>query len=103
MLINTELALHHFKQTEWMSNPEFQEELHELIEVYEHLGGEAGMSRIQGDALLAVTEFQLKRVVSILTLMDEVQTSNPNVARSSYTMKLLVMVAPIDNITQQIP
>ena len=34
-LIDAELSLHCFKQTEYMSNPEFHEKLHELIEVYE--------------------------------------------------------------------
>ena len=40
-LINAELALHHFKQTEQMSNSNFLEKLCELIEVYEHLDGKS--------------------------------------------------------------
>ena len=52
-LIDTELALHCFKQMEQMSNPELHEKLHEFIEVYDHLGGEPWMSRVQVEALLA--------------------------------------------------
>ena len=39
-LIDAEFALQWFRQTEQMSNHDYQEKLMELIEVYEHLGGE---------------------------------------------------------------
>ena len=55
-LIDAEAALHQFKKTERMSKDGFCEKLTELVEVYEHLGGELGMSRILTDALLANPE-----------------------------------------------
>ena len=51
-----------------------------------------------------VTEFQPKRVLLSLTLMDQGQTNNHNVIPSSYPMKfwgLLAMVAPLAHVTQQ--
>ena len=51
-----------------------------------------------------VTEFQLKRVVSITTLMYEGQTNNPNVPPSSHPMKfwgLHAMAASTVHTAQQ--
>ena len=39
-----------------MSNHDFHEKLTKLVEVYEHIGGELGTSRIHTDALLANPE-----------------------------------------------
>ena len=44
-LIDAETNLHKFRQTENMSNAVYLEKLKGLIEVYEHAGGEPGMSQ----------------------------------------------------------
>ena len=51
-LLEAELALHKFRQTEWMSNSDDLEKLRELVEVYEHLGGEPGCSEARVNARL---------------------------------------------------
>ena len=43
-LLEAELTLQKFRQTEQMSNSDYLEKLRELVEVYEHLGGEPGCS-----------------------------------------------------------
>ena len=43
-LLEAEVALHKFRQTKRMSNSDYLEKLRELVEVYEHLGGEPGCS-----------------------------------------------------------
>ena len=51
-LLEAELALHKFRQTEQMSNSDYLEKLRELTEVYEHLGGEPGCSEARVNARL---------------------------------------------------
>ena len=51
-LLEAELALHKFRQTERMSNSDYLEKLRELVEVYEHLGGEPGCSEVRVNARL---------------------------------------------------
>ena len=42
----------HFQQSERMSNSDYLEKLRDLVEVYEHLGGEPGTSKARIDSLL---------------------------------------------------
>ena len=49
----TEFALQWFRQTEWMSNHNYQEKLMELIKVYEYLSREPSTLKASIDALLA--------------------------------------------------
>lgn len=51
-LIEAEIALMRFHQHERMTNSEYLELLRELVEVYEHLGGEPGVSRTRVNTLL---------------------------------------------------
>ena len=51
-LLEAELTLHKFRQTERMSNSDYLEKLRELVEVYEHLGGEPGCSEARVNARL---------------------------------------------------
>ena len=55
-LLEAELALHKFRQTERMSNSDYLEKLRELVEVYEHLGGEPGCSEVRVNARLVDPE-----------------------------------------------
>ena len=41
-----------FRQSERMSNSDYLEKLRDLVEVYEHLGGEPGTSKARVDSLL---------------------------------------------------
>ena len=51
-LIEAETALMRFRQSERMSNSDYLEKLRDLVEVYEHLGGEPGTSKARVDTLL---------------------------------------------------
>ena len=51
-LIEAEITLMHFCQSERMSNSDYLEKLRDLVEVYEHLGGEPGTSKARVDSLL---------------------------------------------------
>ena len=51
-LIEAEIALMHFRQSERMSNSNYLEKLRDLVEVYEHLSGEPGTSKARIDSLL---------------------------------------------------
>ena len=51
-LLEAKLALHKFRPTEQMSNSDYLEKLRELVEVYEHLGGEPGCSDSRINACL---------------------------------------------------
>ena len=51
-LLEAELALHKFQQTKRMSNSNYLEKLRELVEVYEHLGGEPGCSEVRVNSWL---------------------------------------------------
>ena len=56
-LIEAETALMRFRQSEQMSNSDYLEKLRDLVEVYEHLGGEPGTSKARIDGLLIDPEF----------------------------------------------
>ena len=51
-LIEAEITLMHFRQSERMSNSDYQEKLRDLVEVYEHLNGEPGTLKAIVDSLL---------------------------------------------------
>ena len=51
-LIDAETTLMRFRQSERMSNSDYLEKLRDLVEVYEHLGGEPGTSKARVDSLL---------------------------------------------------
>ena len=51
-LIDAETTLMRFRQSERMSNSDYMEKLRDLVEVYEHLGGEPGTSKARVDSLL---------------------------------------------------
>ena len=51
-LIEAETTLMRFRQSERMSNSDYLEKLCDLVEVYEHLGGEPGTSKARVDSLL---------------------------------------------------
>ena len=51
-LIDAETTLMRFRQSERMSNSDYLEKLQDLVEVYEHLGGEPGTSKARVDSLL---------------------------------------------------
>ena len=51
-LIEAEVTLMRFRQSERMSNSDYLEKLRDLVEVYEHLGGEPGTSKARVDSLL---------------------------------------------------
>ena len=51
-LLEAELALHKFRQTERMSNSDYLEKMRELVEVYEHLGGKPGCSEVRVNSRL---------------------------------------------------
>ena len=51
-LIEAEVTLMRFRQYERMSNSDYLEKLRDLVEVYEHLGGEPGTSKARVDSLL---------------------------------------------------
>ena len=55
-LIEAETALMRFRQSERMSNSDYLEKLRDLVEVYEHLGGEPGISKARVDTLLVDPE-----------------------------------------------
>ena len=51
-LIEAETTLMRFRQSERMSNSDYLEKLRDLVEVYEHLGGEPGTSKARVDSFL---------------------------------------------------
>ena len=51
-LIDAETTLMRFRQSERMSNSDYLEKLRDLVEVYEHLGGEPGTSKARVDSHL---------------------------------------------------
>ena len=51
-LIEAETTLMRFRQSERMSNSDYLEKLRDLVEVYEHLGGEPGTSKARVDTFL---------------------------------------------------
>ena len=51
-LIEAEMTLMRFRQSERMSNSDYLEKLRDLVEVYEHLGGEPGTSKARVDTFL---------------------------------------------------
>ena len=51
-LIEAEITLMRFRQSERMSNSDYLEKLRDLVEVYEHLGGEHGTLKARIDSLL---------------------------------------------------
>ena len=51
-LIETEITLMCFRQSERMNNSDYLEKLCDLVEVYEHLGSEPGTSKARIDSLL---------------------------------------------------
>ena len=51
-LIEAEITLMRFRQSERMSNSDYLEKLRDLVEVYEHLGSEPGTSKARIDSLL---------------------------------------------------
>ena len=55
-LIEEETTLMRFRQSEQKSNSDYLEKLCDLVEVYEHLGGEPGTSKARVDSLLIVLE-----------------------------------------------
>ena len=79
-LLEAELALHKFRQTEQMSNSDYLEKLRELVEVYEHLGGEPGCSDTRINARLIDPE---------LANADEVREAKSE-AREEYLAVMLL-------------
>ena len=51
-LIEAEVTLMWFRQSERMSNSDYLEKLRDLVKVYEHLGGEPGTSKARVDSLM---------------------------------------------------
>ena len=51
-LIEAETNLMRFRQSERMSNSDYLEKLRDLVEVYDHLGGEPGTTKSRVDSLL---------------------------------------------------
>ena len=51
-LIEAEVTLMQFRQSERMSNSDYLEKLQDLVEVYEHLSGEPGTSKARVDSLM---------------------------------------------------
>ena len=51
-LIEAETSLMRFRQSERMSNSDYLEKLRDLVEVYEHLGWEPGVSKVRIESLL---------------------------------------------------
>ena len=51
-LIDAETTLMRFRQSERMSNSDYLEKWRDLVEVYEHLGGEPGTSKARVDSIL---------------------------------------------------
>ena len=56
-LIEAETTLMRFRQSECMSNSDYLEKLRDLVEVYEHLGGEPGTSKARIESLLINAKF----------------------------------------------
>ena len=79
-LIDAETTLMCFRQSERMSNSDYLEKLRDLVEAYEHLGGEPGTSKARVDSLLIDPD---------LADDDERQEANTK-ARDEYLAVLLL-------------
>ena len=79
-LIEAETVLMRFHQSERMSNSDYLEKLRDLVEVYEHLGGEPGISKARVDTLLVDPELA----------DDDERTEAKTKAREEYLAVLLL-------------